>query len=386
MAFDMREYLKPRRLTIAMWDTAYMVRRNTQDPFKDWNQAMEDLKERGYNTVRIDAFPGIIDPVDPDMEFTWPDTNQPFMPWMWLNRYTGKPGRDLIEFIQLANKKGIYLTLSSWWGESRLAPSNTLHAAELWCNLLRMIEKEAGFDNILFVDLCNEIPGFLPGYDKALEKASGKTNNDESGDNGHQEAFLAPVPGCSWNRNQLDFLKSTLDSSLAASQKEFPELRFTYSMNINPSFEEVGLKSLDVLDIHYFITDPRFDKRTRFDDYISFVTGENYKDFCRRAIKTIDAVGPMLRQKQRQQLKWGKEYSEKIGAPLVTTEAWASWFYVDHPDLKWEWLLDWCEAAIDDAIEFGLWGMTTNNYAEPHFELWKNIEWHRRLNEKFLRG
>lgn len=69
-----------------------------------------------------------------------------------------------------------------------------------------------------------------------------------------------------------------------------------------------------------------------------------------------------------QQLKWGKEYSEKIGAPLITSEVWASWFYIDHPDLKWEWLLDWCEAAVDDAIEFGLWGITTNNYAEPHFE------------------
>jgi hypothetical protein len=94
----------------------------------------------------------------------------------------------------------------------------------------------------------------------------------------------------------------------------------------------------------------------------------------------------MLRQKQRRQLKWGKEYSEKTGAPLVASEAWATWHYIDHRDFNWEWLLDWCETAVDDAIEFGLWGITTNNYAEPHFELWKDIKWHQRINEKFLRG
>jgi len=387
MSYDMRNYLKPNRLTIAMWDTAYMARRNSNDPFRDWDRALDDAKERGFNTIRIDALPSVIDPHNLDLEYTWPDKSkeQPFMPWMWINSYTNKPGRDLIEFIQLANRKNINLSLSSWWITSRIVPDNIQHATEMWIKLLEVIRREAGFDNIIFVDLCNEIPGFLPGYAGLLAEAGGVT---EDSNNAKQLTDLAPVPGCSWNRKQLDFLKKTLDPSLADAQKEYPELKFTYSMNINPSFENVELQNLDVLDIHFFITDPRFDIRTRWDEYIKTIyeTDENYKDFCGRMIKTIDSVGPMLRQKQRQQLKWGKEYSEKIGAPLVASEAWASWFYIDHADLNWEWLLEWCETAVDDAIEFGLWGITTNNYVEPHFELWKNVKWHQRINEKFLRG
>jgi len=380
--YDIREYLNPKRLTIAMWDTAYMIRRNESDPFKNWEKALDDLKERGFNTIRIDAFPGIIDPDFPDMQYTWPKLNQPNIPWMWFNKYTCKPARDLIEFISLTRKKGLNLTLSSWWSNSRAIPSSTIEAAEMWINLLNFIKSEVGLENIIFVDLCNEIPGFLPGYLDKLKNIA----RPENGNNQSNEVYLSPVPGSIWTSAQLDFLKNTLDNSLSMLQRQFPEMKFTYSMNINPSFEHIGLNNIDVLDIHFFLADSRFDARTCFAEYIktAYVTSDNYKDFYNRAVKAIDSVGPMLRQKQRQQMAWAKGFAEKTGAPLVTTEAWASWFYTDHPDLKWGWILDWCENAIDDAIEFGLWGITTNNYAEPHFELWKNIDWHRKVNDKFL--
>jgi len=202
MSYDMRKYLNPNRLTITMWDVAYMARRNSNDPFRDWDKALDDAKERGFNTIRIDAFPSIIDPRNLNMEYTWADKSkeQPFMPWMWVNGYTSKPGRDLIEFIQLANRKNIYLSLSSWYIPTRIVPENIQQATEMWINLLEIIRKEADFDNIVFVDLCNEIPGFLPGYAKLLAEAGEKTENEIE-----QITDLAPVPGCSWNRKQLDF-------------------------------------------------------------------------------------------------------------------------------------------------------------------------------------
>jgi hypothetical protein len=289
MNYDMRDYLNPRRLTIAMWDAAYMARRNSNDPFRNWDRALDDAKERGFNTIRIDAFPSIIDPNNLDMEYTWADKSSelPFVPWMWINSYTSKPGRDLIEFIQLANKKNIYLSLSSWWIANRIVPENIQHATEMWINLLGTIRKEAGFDNIIFVDLCNEIPGFLPGYAKLLAEAGEKDEDDNK--KTEQITDLAPVPGCCWNRKQLDFLKKTLDPSLANAQREYPELKFTYSMNINPSFENIELDNPDVLDIHFFITDPRFDARTRFFEYIKTIykTDENFKDFYGRMIKPL---------------------------------------------------------------------------------------------------
>lgn len=381
MAFDMRNFLRPRRLTMAMWDQAYMLRRNPGDSFADWDRSLEELKERGYNTIRIDAFPGVIDPENPDMEFTWPDRpEQPYLPWCWNREYTCKPGRDLVEFFRLTQEKGIYLTLSSWWGgkdDLRVIPKDTMEAVDLWIKLLAFLKREVGLDNVLFVDLCNEIPGFLPGYQQTVNGLAEKRPEQEG-------KYLAPAGICAWNPAQLAFMKDTLDSSLQAAQEAFPELRFTYSMNMNRSFEEVGLTNTDVLDIHFFITDQRWDVRTRFNKMHLYDSAEDYKDFTARCAAAAASVGPMLRQMQREQLRWGKAFSEKVGAPLVTTEAWASWFYVDHPDLDWGWLRDWCETAVEDAIEFGLWGMTTCNYVEPHFALWKDVAWHRRLNERFL--
>jgi len=386
MSFDMRNFLSPRRLTIAMWDGAYMLRRNKGDQFMDWDRSLEELKERGYNTIRIDAFPGVIDTTNPDMEYTWPDMKRPYMPWCWTNEYKTKPARDLVEFINLTNKKGLNLSLSAWWEAMglRVIPKDTIQTAEIWVKLLEFLKVETGLENIVFIDLCNEIPGFLPGYDKQLENSKFETHV-ETNTEATKLAAAPPVYG-SWNTKQLAFLKNTLDGSLKVVQKAFPEHRFTYSMNMNSAFGEVGFENLDLVDMHFFLSDSRFDTRVNFEDLMkdAYETSKNYKDFSDRCKKTIKAVGPMMRQKQRAQLKWASEFSQKIGTPLVTTEAWASWFYVDHNDLDWDWINDWCETAIDDAIEYGLWGITTNNYAEPHFNTWKDIRWHLRLNEKFL--
>ncbi len=384
--FEMRAHLKPARLTIAMWDAAYMTRRSEGDSFHDWDRVIDELLERGYNTVRIDAFPGIIDPDDLDLEYTWPDRpDHVYMPWLWYRAYTTKPGRDLVEFLRLAQTKGLYVTLSSWWEFSslRVVPSSAAEATDMWIKLLDMIRREVGFSHILFVDLCNEIPGFLPGFLKKLEEA----RHDEVPDAGQQTALAAaPVKAGRWNSNQLAFLKTTLDAQTAKAQRHFPELRFTWSMNMIDAFSEVGFENLDVLDIHFFLTDPRFDARTKFDEFVTdcYTSSQNFKEFSDRCRQTINAIGPMLRQKQRQQLAWGRQFSERIGAPLVTTESWASWFYVDHADLDWTWIKHWCETAVDDALEFGLWGMSTCNYAEPMFEIWQDKAWHQRLNAKFL--
>jgi hypothetical protein len=92
----------------------------------------------------------------------------------------------------------------------------------------------------------------------------------------------------------------------------------------------------------------------------------------------------MLRARQRQQLSMFSEWSRYKGMPLTSSESWASWFYVDHPDLDWGWLLDWAEDTVEDAIDFKMWGWTPHNYVQPQFENWKDVKWHQKLTQKFL--
>ena len=47
-------------LAITMWDFSWIERRWDGAGFEDWNAALDGVKERGYDAVRIDAFPSFL--------------------------------------------------------------------------------------------------------------------------------------------------------------------------------------------------------------------------------------------------------------------------------------------------------------------------------------
>lgn len=51
---------KPHPLAITMWDFSWIERRWDGAGFADWDDALDQLVERGYDAVRIDAFPHLI--------------------------------------------------------------------------------------------------------------------------------------------------------------------------------------------------------------------------------------------------------------------------------------------------------------------------------------
>lgn len=47
-------------LAITMWDFSWMERRWPGAGFEDWDVALSELKERGYDAVRIEAYPQLV--------------------------------------------------------------------------------------------------------------------------------------------------------------------------------------------------------------------------------------------------------------------------------------------------------------------------------------
>ncbi len=374
--YDMRNFLNPRRLTMVMWDQAFLLRHRPDEAFGDWDRVLDETIERGYNTLRLDPMPQSIDLSDPNRELTWKGDQGQYMPWCWVNEITAPAGRWLLEFMQKAVDRGLYMTLSTWWftgahtPASTTVPSSTMEGAEMWAKMLRIIEKEVGFERIVYVDYANEMPYFFPNFMKQLNEVQGSA-------------------GYEYTPETKAWLIEQLDKPLFALQDEFPGLRFTHSIHGDPRWTTVGLKSFDCLDAHFYSdADPRWATRTRFRDLTSngkmFRDASGYKDFSDRANATYKAIGPMMHAYQRNRIRQFAEWSQTAGLPLTCTEGWSSWFYVDHPDLDWGWLLDYSERAIDDAIEYGFWGVTPHNYAQPHFANWKDVRYHRRINDKFL--
>ena len=98
----------PRAIT--MWDFSWLERRWPGAGFEDWDLALDELTERGYNAVRIEAYPHLVG-VDPTKEWVLDE--------VWNQQDWGSPDRikvqvqpALNEFIRKCGERDIRVGLS----------------------------------------------------------------------------------------------------------------------------------------------------------------------------------------------------------------------------------------------------------------------------------
>jgi hypothetical protein len=150
-----------RPLAITMWDFSWLERRWSGAGFEDWNLVLDDLKARGYDAIRIDAYPHLL-AVGPEREWTLkPEWNQQVWGAPALTRISNIKN-NLIDFVSLCKEKGIMVGLSTWFREdidnTRMNISFAHDHAKIWINVLGCLEAAGLLDTILYVDLCNEFP------------------------------------------------------------------------------------------------------------------------------------------------------------------------------------------------------------------------------------
>lgn len=383
--WDVRDTLTPRRLTLAMWDQAYLLRHVPGGSFEDFGRVCRETVERGYNTVRLDPMLHVLDLERPDQELRFGKPAGDFMPWAHDRDVTGPVGRWLIDFIETLNATdGLHYTLSPWWfepkGKKRWAgwpepnhrPTTLIQAAERTVEFLSVWEKRFGFDRLVYVDLCNEYPYFLPDAVATFADRFG-------------EAWS--VRGTSFPDEVRERLSSEFGDALRLVQHAFPQLRFTVSIHADPRWLDLDL-GLDCLDVHFYAeNDRRWANRTGFAELIPelFASDRWHAEFSRRCTQTLASIGPMLRAKQRERLMLFARWARQHGVPLTTSESWSTWYYLDSPMLDWGWLLEWAEWTVEDATDAQMWGWTPHNYVQPQFANWDDVRWHRRLTNRFLR-
>lgn len=376
-SYDMRTHLSPRRLALLMWDQAFLLRHGPGGSFEDYDRVLDQTVERGYNTVRLDPMPQWLDLDKPSAILSWEDPKKPFLPWDWNTAVEGPVAQWLYDFMEKLSARRLHYTLSPWWfidggPKPRFQPTNHIEAAKGWIDFLHTWEDRFGFDRLVYVDIHNEVPYFLPGYREKFANETGSGWND-------QPVFSAA---------QRDWLARDLNGAMKLLHREFPQLRFTASIHGDVRWIDVPL-DFDCLDVHFYADpDPRWLERTGFHDHLPHLTTSDhwFKDFSNRCAAAHRAVAPMLRARQRDKVAQFAAWAEQQGMPLTTSESWASWFYFDHKDLDWGWLLDWAEWSVEDAIDFRMWGWTPHNYGQPQFANWNDVKWHQRLTERFLKS
>ena len=71
-----------------MWDFSWLERRWAGAGFEDWDLALDELTERGYNAVRIDAYPHLTG-VDAQREWVLDE--------VWNQQDWGSPDRIKVQ-------------------------------------------------------------------------------------------------------------------------------------------------------------------------------------------------------------------------------------------------------------------------------------------------
>jgi hypothetical protein len=353
--------LKPRAIT--MWDFSWLERRWPGAGYEDWDKVLDELVDRGYNAVRIDAYPHFV-AEDPEREYT-------LLP-VWNTQSWGSPDINKVrvqpflnQFIAKCRDRDIRVGLSSWYREDtdqvRMKIDTPQRMAENWIKTLESIGREGLLDAILYVDLCNEWPGDM-----------------------WCPYFKNDPPQLTWTYWHTVKSMQYMHESLETVRKSFPALPLCYSFTGGDPklYVEKDLSMFDLIEHHIWMA------QLNGDEYYKQV-GYNYERFSPEGYQNLVANHERVYYERREY--WQQLFIHEIGVlanaartahqPLITTECWALVDFKDWPLLQWNVVKELCELGVRTASATGQWvAMATSNFCGPQFAgMWRDVEWHRNL-------
>ncbi|MBO7419218.1 MAG: cellulase [Bacteroidaceae bacterium] len=354
------QVLHPRAIT--MWDFSWLERRWPGAGFEDWDVALDELTERGYDAVRIEAYPHLVG-VDPTKEWVLDE--------VWNQQDWGSPDRikvqvqpALNEFIRKCGERDIRVGLSSWYRTDTTHQEMTITTpeimAERWINTLKTIDDAGLLDNILYVDLCNEWPGNI-----------------------WAPFFNALYPKVYWGQWDAPESMEWMKKAIALVREAYPDLPLVFSTDSQDLWRfDNDLSYFDLVEHHIWMANQ---KQGEFLKAIDYKNGR----FDPQAYKNVQANAERVYREKPDywnnllltQINETAKVAERIGKPLITTECWGIIDYKDWPMLEWNWVKDLCEMGVKEAAATGQWvGIATSNFCAPQFVgMWRDIEWHQRL-------
>ncbi|MDQ2711178.1 MAG: cellulase [Acidobacteriota bacterium] len=353
-ATRLRDIRRP--LAITMWDFSWLERRWLGAGYEDWDLALDELVARGYDAVRIDAYPHLI---AAGADRTWE-----LIP-VWSLQDWGSPAKNRVrvqpalnQFIKKCGDRGLRVALSTWFrqdtGNTRLKIHTAQQHGQIWKTTLDSIAANGLLKHLLYVDLCNEFPldVWAPFVPKGMLRATPR--------------------GARW-----------MNDAIAVVRKSYPDLDYTFSITSEwNTWRKQDVSMLDFLELHIWMANA-----SEFYDKV----GYHYERFDPKGYENVvDRAKPLYlskpdywKGKLRDRIQLGADWSRLSKRPLITTECWSLVDYKDWPLLDWDWLKDLCEVGVTTAAATGRWvAMATSNFCGPQFVgMWRDIPWHKRLTE-----
>jgi hypothetical protein len=307
-----------------MWDFSWLERRWPGAGYEDWDEALDALQARGYDAIRIDAYPHL---VAAGAERSWE-----LLP-CWNQQDWGSPAKNRVQvqpalntFLKKCHDRGLLVGLSTWFredaGNTRMAIQSPADLGAIWRRTVESLGAE-GRQALLYVDLCNEWPldVWAPFYPRGTPRKSPE--------------------GVRWMRE-----------AIAPVRQAFPELSYTFSFTSEyDTWREQDVSMLDFLEPHLWMT--------HFTDFYGRV-GYHYERFDSKGYENLVANG--RRVYDEDPAKW--QAGLKHGIEVL------------------------CELGVRTASATGRWlAMGTSNFCGPQFTgMWRDVAWHRRLTDVIHAG
>jgi hypothetical protein len=364
---------------MAMWDFSWLLGHYPGGPYEDWGKVLDEAKERGFNAVRIDAFPLLIDDLHQQGKESILFPAQPDENWGPSTKdVEHNVAREFVKFMEIAKGKGVYVILSTW---NLHIDRNKYTVREdywrAWELVLDRLAAKGLLSHVLYVDFDQEFPYFTP-FNKQLG------NPPPAGGSASDMENAGKAVG-GWSGAQRAFVKDYFESTLARFNLKYPDMRFTFSLTSHwKEVRSLNIKGMGVLELHFWISDP-MNKYTGFNGLRKTRNPEiDYKAYMAKVKDAMKNHQDEFKAHMKERLEFATAWADEMGVPLTTSEAWGPWWHMDHPDLDWQWLYDWCEYGMGLSADYGFWGSTPWNFAHPYWENWDNIEWYQRVNSNFL--
>ena len=355
----------PRPRAITMWDFSWLERRWPGAGYEDWDEALDGLVERGYDAVRIDAYPHL---VAADAGREW------LIEPVWDQQVWGSPAPIRVRvqpalnaFLAACRSRGIAVALSTWFradtAETHRRIDSAQAMADIWIATLRTIEDAGLLDALLWVDLCNEWPGDI-----------------------WAPFFRNEPPELTWGGWHTPVSMAWMRESLAAVRAVYPGLPLCYSFD---GMEDRYYTERDLRGAGFGLIEHHCWMAKENDGEFAKAVGYGYERFSSVGYRNLALRAESLyrdRPEHWRGLLTGRidrlaAASRAAGLPLATTECWGIVDYKDWPLLDWAWVQELCELGTLTAAATGRWlAIATSNFCGPQFVgMWRDVEWHRRL-------
>jgi len=376
---------------VTMWEFSWLLRRAGREAeYAHTDRILDGLVERGYDCVRIDAFPHLIAAGDgpfsvapqPD-HFMWGPHGAP-VPVV-------DPAGELIAFIRACRERGISVGLSSWFNDDadhlRMGISSPEGLARVWSATLERLDDAGVLDALEYVDLCNEFPldDWLPAVHDDI---FGRKPGDE-----HSVPGQAVEGGWSWSTAQRMRVQDYF-RAIDGLRARWPQLRYTVSYApVSESIFDLDSTTFDLIETHVWLSSnvPEFAALTNFS-----LDEHGFPGAWQKQVDSLDEVywpdrERWHRELREQMLRWTRYRDTNAGRPLWTTEGWSHILLDDFTSpagrSSWSYVRSVAEFAVPTAVELGWEGICTSNFSQPHFPgLWADVAWHRRMTDIIRAG